>query len=60
MSEKAVVDSICDAVGRATLSGHSAASGFVEDKDIISLQEARKNTGLLEQWGHSLKKMVWA
>lgn len=32
----------------------------VEDKDIISLREAKKSTGLLELWGHSLKKLVWA
>jgi len=32
----------------------------VEDGAIISLEEARKSTGLIEQWGHSLKKMVWA
>ena len=60
MSEKAVVKTICDEVQRAALGGNSTVSGFVEDKDIISLQEARKNTGLLEQWGHSLKKMLWA
>ena len=60
MSEKEVVNSICDEVQRAVLGGHSAVSGFVEDRDIVSLQEARKSTGLLEQWGHSLKKMVWA
>lgn len=60
MSEKEVVKAICDEVQRAALGGHSAVSGFVEDKDIVSLQEARKSTGLLEQWGYSLKKMVWA
>lgn len=60
MSEKEVVNSICDEVQRAVLDGHSTVSGFVEDRDIVSLQEAKKNTGLLEQWGHSLKKMVWA
>ncbi len=58
MSEKEVVNAICDEVQRAALGG--PVSGFVEDKDIVSLQEARKSTGLLEQWGHSLKKMVWA
>ena len=60
MSEQEYVNSICDEVQRAALGDHSAVSGFVEDKDIISLEEARKSTGLLEQWGHSLKKMVWA
>lgn len=34
--------------------------GLIETGDIISLEEARKNTGLLTQLGHSLKKMVWA
>ncbi|KAH7192979.1 SacI homology domain-containing protein [Fusarium flagelliforme] len=33
---------------------------LVETGSIISLEEAKKNTGLLEQLGHSLKKMVWA
>ena len=60
MSEKAVVNTICDEVQRAALGDYRVVSGFVEDKDIISLQEARKNTGLLAQVGYSLKKMVWA
>lgn len=60
MSEKAVVTAICDEVQRAAHGSHSAVSGFVEDEDIISLQAAKKNTGLLEQWGHTLKRMVWA
>ena len=59
MSEKELVHSICDEVQRAAHGG-SAVPGFVEDKDIVSLHEARKSTGLLEQWGHSLKMMVWA
>ena len=60
MSEKELVNIICDEVQRAAFGGQGAVSGFVEDKDIVSLEEARKGTGLLEQWGHSLKKMVWA
>ena len=60
MSEKEVVNVICDEIQRAAFGGHGTVSGFVEDKDIVSLQEARKSTGFLEQWGHSLKKMVWA
>lgn len=36
------------------------STGLVEKRDIISLAEAKKNTGLLEQLGHSIKKMVWA
>ncbi|KAH8893431.1 hypothetical protein GQ53DRAFT_718170 [Thozetella sp. PMI_491] len=34
--------------------------GLIEKGDIISLAEAKRNTGLLEQLGHSIKKMVWA
>ncbi|KAK4242525.1 SacI homology domain-containing protein [Achaetomium macrosporum] len=33
---------------------------LIEKGDIISLAEARKNTTLLEQLGHSIKKLVWA
>jgi hypothetical protein len=33
---------------------------LVEKGDIVSLAEARRSTGLLEQIGHSIKKMVWA
>ncbi|KAF2276871.1 SacI domain-containing protein [Westerdykella ornata] len=32
----------------------------VEEKDIISLVDAKKSTGYLEQLGYSLKKLVWA
>jgi hypothetical protein len=35
-------------------------AGLLEKGDIISLAEARKNTTLLEQLGHSIKKLVWA
>lgn len=34
--------------------------GLIEKGDIISLAEAKRNTGLLEQLGHSIKKLVWA
>jgi hypothetical protein len=37
-----------------------AETGLVEKSDIISLAEAKRNTGVLEQLGHSLKKFVWA
>ncbi|KAK3360019.1 SacI homology domain-containing protein [Lasiosphaeria hispida] len=35
-------------------------ANLIEKSDIISLAEARRNTGLLEQLGHSIKKLVWA
>ncbi|KAH6630852.1 SacI homology domain-containing protein [Chaetomium sp. MPI-SDFR-AT-0129] len=34
--------------------------GLIEKGDIISLAEARRNTTLFEQLGHSIKKLVWA
>lgn len=33
---------------------------LVEKADIVSLAEARRTTGLFEQIGHSLKRLVWA
>ncbi|KAL9128184.1 MAG: hypothetical protein Q9217_003084 [Psora testacea] len=64
VSEKHVVSNICDEIKRASLGASLDAEGngaaaFVEDRDIISLQEAKKSTGLVEQWSHSLKRMVW-
>lgn len=35
-------------------------TSMIEKEDIISLEEARRSTGLLEQLGHSIKRMVWA
>jgi hypothetical protein len=32
----------------------------IENKDIISLMDAKKSTGYLEQVGFALKKLVWA
>lgn len=40
--------------------GGEEGEGLIERGDIISLAEARKNTTLLEQLGHSIKKLVWA
>jgi hypothetical protein len=34
--------------------------GIIEKEDIVSLDEARRSAGLLEQLGHSIKRMVWA
>ena len=57
MSEAAVIKSICDALATAT--GRSEED-YVVEKDIISLEEARKSVGLLEQWSYTLKRYVWA
>ncbi|KAI1270081.1 SacI homology domain-containing protein [Xylariaceae sp. FL1019] len=34
--------------------------GLIEKGDIISLAEAKRSTGVFEQLGHSIKKLVWA
>ncbi|KAI0479929.1 SacI homology domain-containing protein [Xylaria cf. heliscus] len=34
--------------------------GLIKRGDIISLEEAKKSTGLLEQLGHTIMKLVWA
>lgn len=60
MSEKDLVSNVCEAIRRAALGEHSGVTDFLEAKDIILLAEAKKSTGLIEQWGHSIKKMVWA
>jgi hypothetical protein len=33
---------------------------LVEQEDIISLADAKKRTGYLEQLGYSIKKLVWS
>lgn len=35
-------------------------TGLIRRENIISLEEAKKSTGLLEQLGHTIKKLVWA
>ena len=65
LSEKEMVRIVCEEMGRVLGSGkHVGAgeggAGLIEEGDIISLAEARKSTGLLEQLGHSLKRLVWA
>lgn len=40
--------------------GKEEEGQFVVRKDVIGLAEAKRSTGLLEQWGYSLRKSVWA
>ncbi|KAF7560473.1 hypothetical protein G7046_g3666 [Stylonectria norvegica] len=59
------VVTICAEVERLALDQQEFNSAeehksILEKGEIISLEEAKRNTGLLEQLGHSLKKMVWA
>ncbi|KAK8126749.1 uncharacterized protein PG998_002508, partial [Apiospora kogelbergensis] len=44
----------------ARFQGEAERKSIVERQDIISLAEAKRNTGLLEQLGHTIKKLVWA
>lgn len=64
-SEMQQVATICAEIERLVLETRLYKSGeekkaIIERGDIISLEEAKKNTGLLEQLGHSIKKLVWA
>ncbi|KAH9872154.1 hypothetical protein IAQ61_004989 [Plenodomus lingam] len=70
-SEGQVVKSICDEIVRAAnrIAKETQANNVdgdgkersleVEEKDIISLSDARKTTTYLEQLEYSLKKLVW-
>lgn len=66
VSEIEQIKTICSEVERMALLSQIVESGterkkdLIKHGDIISLAEARKGTGILEQLGHSLKKMVWA
>ncbi|KAI0538809.1 SacI homology domain-containing protein [Xylaria digitata] len=40
--------------------GKMGESSLIRRDDIISLEEAKKSTGLFEQLGHTIKKLVWA
>ena len=65
LSEIESTKSICSEIERIILLGRVVEAGaekqsIVESGDIISLSDARKSTGLLEQLGYGLKKMIWA
>lgn len=65
MSEMEQVKAICSEIERMVVHGQVVEVGterksIVESGDIISLAEARKSTGLLEQFSHRVKKAIWA
>ncbi|KAI9890278.1 MAG: hypothetical protein M1814_004313 [Vezdaea aestivalis] len=66
LSEKDVIRSICSDLERALLAktrlgpSHFTQALMVEEKDIVSLDDARRGTGLLELFGHYVKTLVWA
>lgn len=65
-TELQLVTELCAEIERMTLNGRVVKNdeeedkGIVEKGDIISLEEAKRNTGLLEQLGYSIKRLVWA
>ncbi|KAL7909689.1 SacI homology domain-containing protein [Trichoderma velutinum] len=64
-TEMQKIDTICSEIERLAFERQQVKEGgerkkLVEKGDIISLDTARRSTGLLEQLGHSLKKLVWA
>ncbi len=65
MSEMEQVKTICSEIERMVIHGQVVEVGaerksIIESGDIISLSEARKSTGLLEQFSHRVKKAIWA
>ena len=59
------VVTICAEIERLTFEAQLSKPGevresIIEKADIISLETAKRNTGLLEQLGHSIKRLVWA
>ena len=63
-SETQLVNTICEEVERLALESRLYKAGeerqsIIEKGDIISLEEAKRNTGLLEQLGHSIRKLIW-
>ncbi|KAK0354039.1 hypothetical protein LTR59_005068 [Friedmanniomyces endolithicus] len=70
MSEAETVMYICDelrrrmvaAVRKAEAADHTPEEKVpeVEERDVVSVAEARKGTGYIETLGYSLKKLVWS
>lgn len=63
ISERDSVRSICQEIERAMMSGDGRPverPSIIDEKEIISLAEAKKRTGYLEQLVYDVKKLVWA
>jgi hypothetical protein len=66
MNEVAFVKHVCEEIHRtmkaAVAHDHLAIDRTpeVEDRDIISAADAKRNTGYVESIGYSLKKLVWS
>ncbi|EWC47147.1 hypothetical protein DRE_03516 [Drechslerella stenobrocha 248] len=51
---------ISDGTGEHSSTDEQTVRPFVEKKDVVSVLEARKSTGILEQVGYSIRRWVWA
>ena len=66
MSENELVQHVTENVHKAMVAGarrdHLALDKVpeVQERDIVSVAEARKSTGYMETLGYSLKKLVWS
>ncbi|KUL82125.1 hypothetical protein ZTR_09682 [Talaromyces verruculosus] len=66
ISERVAIRSICEEIERAIKAeqimkdGGESGQSVIEEKEIISLAEAKKRTGYLEQLVYDVKKLVWA
>lgn len=67
MSESQLVTSVCHEIERLAytnqpVSGTAEAKreGLVEEGEIVSLAEAKKNVGIFETLGYNIKRLVWA
>jgi len=65
LSEIDNVKAICNEIDRSVqrwkvIEAGTPRTSVVESGEIISLADARRSTGIFEQLGHSLKKLVWA
>lgn len=65
--ELELIRSICTEIESAAISRSRIGPGhvdgkidFVTEKDVISLKDAKRSTGIFEQLGHEIKKLVWA
>ena len=66
MSEQESVEQICNEIQKATVKARKIdhleldKAPKVEERDVVSLADARKATGYMETLGYSLKRLVWS
>ncbi|KAF2726067.1 hypothetical protein K431DRAFT_280100 [Polychaeton citri CBS 116435] len=70
VSEMMLIESICGQLQRSLEKAHKKLRGpdhlelgeipEVEQRDVVSVADAKKSTGYLETLGYSLKKLVWS